>query len=314
MTIVIDKPGLQTTVQAAPFSGHRHVGMPAAGAADGLSACLANRLVDKNPTAPTLEITIDEMAFIARKTCAIAVAGAAEYVKVNDETATLYRSVRLTAGDKVRIGPARTGCRSYVAFAGNPSWKPVLGSWSTCLQAGLGGYEGRALLAGDILEFSANTFPSDAIETPDQFIPNLSGSYLLRVTEGPEFTKLEEDSRHRLFSDKWQSGQRSSRMGTILTGTPLELQDHNTMPSAAVFPGTIQCPPDGAPFLLGPDAQTTGGYPRVAQVIRADRHLIGQLRPGDRVQLVLTSPEKAQEIYRQKLKLLQPWLGDISLW
>ncbi|SIO05861.1 allophanate hydrolase [Parasphingorhabdus marina DSM 22363] len=314
MTIRIEKPGLQTTVQAAPFFGHRHVGMPAAGAADCLSSCLANRLVGKIPTAATLEVTLDAMEFTVRETCTIAVTGAAEYVKVNDEAATLHKSFRLTAGNKVRIGPARTGCRSYVAFAGDPSWNPVLGSWSTCLQAGLGGYQGRGLRAGDILEFSANNFPSDALETPVQFIPNLSGHHLLRVTAGPEFTKLEEDSRHRLFSNKWQSGQRSSRMGTMLAGTPLDLQDHNTMPSAAVFPGTIQCPPDGAPFLLGPDAQTTGGYPRVAQVIRADRHLIGQLRPGDRVQLVLTSPEKAQEIYRQKLKLLQPWLGDISLW
>ncbi|MEO0440198.1 MAG: biotin-dependent carboxyltransferase family protein [Pseudomonadota bacterium] len=314
MTIEIEKSGLQTTVQASPFSGHRHVGMPAAGAADSLSFVLANRLVGKSPGAAALEITLDDVIFTMRQDKTVSVTGATDFVRVNDAPASLHQSLNLEAGDRVHIGPAGSGCRTYVAFAGNPDWDSVLGSWSTCLQAGIGGFQGRALRAGDRLQISSEEFLSEPRQTPDHLKPNISGNYLLRITTGPEFGDLEEDAQKRLCSETWQVGRRSSRMGMVLQGTPLGLQNYGSMPSAAVFPGSIQCPPDGAPFLLGPDAQTTGGYPRIAQVIRADRHLIGQLRPNDRVQLLKTSPEKAQQIYRQKLALLRPWLGEVSLW
>jgi len=103
-------------------------------------------------------------------------------------------------------------------------------------------------------------------------------------------------------------------MGMALEGVPLHTSEASNMPSAAVFPGTIQLPPSGEPYLLGADAQTTGGYPRIAQVIRADRHLIGQLGSGSRVQFVHTTAERATEIYREKISLLSPWLGQINLW
>lgn len=314
MTIVIEKPGLQTMVQASPFSGHRHVGMPAAGAADSLSFLLANRLVGKSPDAAALEITLDDVIFTMRQDKTVSVTGAADFVRINDAPAPLHQCLNLEAGDRVHIGPAGRGCRTYVAFAGNPDWSPVLGSWSTCLQAGIGGFRGRALRAGDRLQISSEEFLSEPLQTPDHLKPNISGNYLLRITTGPEFGDLAEDAQKRLCAESWQVGRRSSRMGIVLQGTLLGLQNHDSMPSAAVFPGTMQCPPDGAPFLLGPDAQTTGGYPRIAQVIRADRHLIGQLRPNDRVQLLQTSPDKAQQIYRQKLALLRSWLGEVSLW
>ncbi|MEL6875039.1 MAG: biotin-dependent carboxyltransferase family protein [Pseudomonadota bacterium] len=314
MTIVIEKPGLQTTVQASPFSGHRHIGMPAAGAADSLCFALANRLVGKSASAAALEITLDDVVFTVRQARTVSVTGAADFVRVNDAPASLHQSLNLEAGDRVHIGPAGRGCRTYVAFAGNPDWDSVLGSWSTCLQAGIGGFQGRALQAGDRLRISSEERPAKPLQTPDHLKPNISGNYLLRITIGPEFGDLAEDAQKGLCAETWQVGRRSSRMGLTLQGTPLGLHNHGSMPSAAVFPGTIQCPPDGTPFLLGPDAQTTGGYPRIAQVIRADRHLIGQLRPNDRVQLLQTSPDKAQQIYRQKLTLLRPWLGEVSLW
>ena len=103
-------------------------------------------------------------------------------------------------------------------------------------------------------------------------------------------------------------------MGMALEASPLGTDESSNMPSAAVFPGTIQLPPSGQPYLLGPDGQTTGGYPRIAQVIRADRHLIGQLGSGSRIQLVPTTVERATEIYREKLSLLSSWLGQINLW
>lgn len=99
-------------------------------------------------------------------------------------------------------------------------------------------------------------------------------------------------------------------MGGALDGAPVAAPGDGRMPSAAVFPGTVQCPPSGVPFLLMADAGTTGGYPRIAQIIRADRHLMGQIRPGDTVRFLKVSPDKAAEVLRDKTALFSDWLGD----
>ena len=102
-------------------------------------------------------------------------------------------------------------------------------------------------------------------------------------------------------------------MGLQLEGGVLRLTENKALDSSAVFPGTIQCPASGAPFLLGCDAQTTGGYPRIAQIIRADRHLIGQLRPGAHVTLQQIKAAEARRLYRSKLSLLRKLQPDIAL-
>lgn len=97
-------------------------------------------------------------------------------------------------------------------------------------------------------------------------------------------------------------------MGGALDGSTIEDVPQMTLPSAAVFPGTVQCPPDGRPFLLMADAQTTGGYPQIAQVIRADRHIMGQIRPGDRVRFLRSDLDAAADILRAKSALFENWL------
>jgi allophanate hydrolase subunit 2 len=101
-------------------------------------------------------------------------------------------------------------------------------------------------------------------------------------------------------------------MGMQLTGPQLAVDSRGRMPSAAVFPGTIQCPEDGTPYLLSVDAQTIGGYPRVAQIARADRHLLGQLRPGDSLQLLPRQPVDAQQELRAKHDYWRKWLPGIE--
>ena len=133
---------------------------------------------------------------------------------------------------------------------------------------------------------------------------------MLRATPGPEANLLSAHAQAEFFKQTFYVSNRASRMGAELEGQPLELISDGRLPSAAVFPGTVQCPPSGLPFLLMADAQTTGGYPRIAQIIRADRHLLGQLRPGDRVQFRRTSPQEAARVLKEKTALFRPWLGD----
>lgn len=315
MTLTVTKPGLQTTLQGAPFSGHRHMGMPAAGAADCLSLALANHLVGKVAGAIAIEITLDDAKFTAERPIDIAVTGAATFVRINGEDRSLHELVHAKSGDEIHIGPADQGCRSYLAVAGEIDAQSLLGGQSTYLGAGLGGFEGRALRTGDRVQWIAGSASvTTGKKTPDGLRPTISGKSIIRVTVGPEFSALNSYSQEKLFEKKRVVGHRANRMGLNLQGTVLETENGAQMQSAPVFPGTLQCPPDGEPFLLGPDAQTTGGYPRIAHVIKADRHLIGQFRPGSEIQFVKIAGERATEIYRQKLSLLAPWLGAINLW
>lgn len=315
MSIRVVKAGLQTTLQGAPFTGSRHLGMPAAGAADCLSLALANFLVGRPCGAIAIEITLTEAIFEIVENCSVAVIGAAEYVRVNGQDGPPHQNLKLIAGDRLHIGPSHPGCRTYVALSGEIVADRLLGGQSTYLAAGLGGFHGRALRDEDIIRFS-QTSPTAGGDrtTPSALRPHYSNDNVIRVTAGPEATKPNDGLLDELCNGTYTVGSRASRMGLELAGAPLVASLSSDMPSAAVFPGTIQLPPEGKPFLLGPDAQTTGGYPRIAQVIRADRHLIGQLGPGSRIQFVHTTIDRAAEIHREKLLQLSSWLGQIKLW
>lgn len=315
MSIAVLKAGLQSTLQGAPFAGHRHLGLPAAGAADCLSLALANFLVGKSSSEIALEITLTDAIFEINAHCSIGVVGGAEYVRINDKDHPQHRTLRMDIGDKLHIGPTRPGCRTYVAISEEIGADRLLGGQSTYLAAGLGGFHGRALETGDVITFSHETQHIDLDRaTPESLRPRYSNDHVLRITPGPEASGLHDGLLADLCLKPYTIGARANRMGIELEGEPLVGGESSNMPSAAVFPGTIQLPPSGHPYLLGPDAQTTGGYPRIAQVIRADRHLIGQLSSGSRIQLVRTTPERATEIYQEKLSLLSSWLGQIKLW
>jgi len=315
MSLMVLKAGLQTSLQGAPFTGHRHIGMPAAGAADCLSLALANVLVGRPHDAIAIEITLTDAMFEIDESCMIAVVGAAAYVRINGRDHPRHQTLSLMAGDRLHIGPSRPGCRTYLAIAAEIDSDRLLGGGSTCLAAGLGGFHGRALQDGDIIRLSEISAALDAERTtPPALRPHFSDDHVLRVTPGPETGSPHEGLLDALCQTPWIAGSRASRMGIALEGISLGTGRSSDMPSAAVFPGTIQLPPSGRPYLLGPDAQTTGGYPRIAQVIRADRHLIGQLGSGSRIQFVQITTERATEILREKLALLSPWLGQIHLW
>jgi allophanate hydrolase subunit 2 len=274
MTFRILRPGLQTTVQAAPRGGQRHLGVPASGAADPLSLALANQLVGNALLAPALETTLTGVALRFERNCFAAITGAKAKAWLNGERVKRHRTLAVAAGDELEIGPAKSGARNYLAFAGGIEVDEVLGSASTYLPAGFGGFKGACY--------------------------------------GAEVDLLAKESRFDLFDTNFSVGHRADRMGLQLEGARFEVKSGGRLASAPVFPGTIQCPEDGRPFLLSIDAQTIGGYPRVAQVARADRHLIGQLRPGDHVRLLWRDADSARDELIAKHEYWREWLPDIT--
>ncbi|MGB5510597.1 MAG: biotin-dependent carboxyltransferase family protein [Woeseiaceae bacterium] len=310
MRITVLKPGLQTTLQSRPRIGLRHLGVPASGAADPLSLALANRLVANTWDAVALEVTLLGPTLRMNTDCAIAVVGASFDVMLNNVAMPLHETVFAAAGDVLSVGGCAKGARCYIAFSGGLGATEVLGSSSTYLTGELGGLQGRALQPGDELRVSPARVPG--LSTPAGFRIPMSTSWALRVCESFETDRLTGESRERLFESNWTVGRRSDRMGLKLDGARLDILSDGRMPSAAVFPGTVQCPENGAPFILSVDAGTVGGYPRVAQVVRADRHLLGQLKPGDHVRLLHRDMEVATRELRDKHDYWRGWITAIE--
>lgn len=310
MSITVLKPGLQTTIQSCPRIGLRHQGVASGGAADRLSLALANRLVANAWDTPALEATLLGPTLRFGVACAFGIAGAIAAVTLNGKSVASHETCFAAAGDELAIGATETGARIYVAFAGGLDAADVLGSQSTYLLAGLGGHEGRALRKGDMLRLAP--LAAEPLSTPGEYRPPMSSSWALRASASFEAEQLRSVSLKTLFETNWVVGRRADRMGLRLDGPRLDVSSSGRMPSAAVFPGTVQCPEDGMPYLLSVDAGTVGGYPRIAQVIRADRHLIGQLKPGDHVRLLLRNQEEATVDLRAKLDYWREWLADVE--
>ena len=310
MTVTVLRAGVQTSVQAGSRRGFRHIGVPAAGAADTLSLALANRLVGNNWDAAALEITAVGPALRFQRHTAVAVAGAPFELRLNGKPCKLHRTTVVSAGDVIDIGSTPVGLRAYLSVAGGFRVQQVLGSASTYMTGSFGGLEGRALDNDDVLEFSGDG-QVDIAETPDRFLPSFGHSWSLRTCASCETGMLDKGARSRLFGDKWTVSRRADRMGMQLEGPALPIRSDGRMPSAGVFPGTIQCTESGSPYLLAADSGTTGGYPRIAQVARCDRHLVGQMRPGDSMLLLERTVDDANAELAAKADYWQPWLPSI---
>ncbi len=312
MSIVIERPGLATLVEGAPRCGWRHRGVPAAGAADRLSLALANRLVGNALDAAGLEATLSGVTVRFETAAVIAVTGADCELRLDADRVAMHERLAVRAGARLDIGSARHGARSYLAVAGGIDVPSVLGSPSTYVPARLGGLDGRALTTGDRLGVANVAGDDGSAETPVEFRLHFGDAWTLRATRGSEFDWLDEPSEDAVFGERFLVSAHSDRMGVALDGPRLASRSTGQLDSTPVFPGTLQCPESGRPTLLGVDAQTTGGYPRIAEVIRADRYLIGQLRPGCQLRFLERTPELARRDFANSLGFWREWLPDVG--
>jgi len=312
MSFTVLEPGLQTTIQASARNGMRHLGVPASGAADPLSLAIANRLLGNDLLAPALEVTLVGPVLGFDASFALAATGGLAKVTLNGEPIEFHQTVLVNPGDELAIGSVEVGMRVYIAFAGGLQANDVLGSVSTYLPAALGGHKGRALVKDDVLRTQRESRLTDSLHTPEGFRPPITSRWTVRACRSAETHLLQEKQRDALVDTHWTIGRRADRMGMQLDGPALKISSDGRMPSAAVFPGTVQCPEDGSPFILSVDAGTTGGYPRIAQVARMDRHLLGQMRPGDHVRFLPREPQEAIAELHAKHDYWRKWLPGIE--
>lgn len=303
MEMKIHRGGMQTTVQDLGRTGHRGAGVPLCGAMDPVALRVANLLVGNAENAAALEFALVGPELEFSQDTVVALGG------VEWEGLPSWQPVAVRAGERVKIGTAKRGCRGYLAVAGGITVDPVMGSRSTYLRGSFGGFQGRALHDGDVLPLPAVTRQlGDHWRIDARVLPAYSPHPVVRVLRGAQT----EEFGAALFETEFKVSPQSDRMGLRLAGSTLVRSNKADLISSAVAPGTVQVPPDGKPIVLMADAQTIGGYPQGAHVISVDLPLMAQLRPGDAVRFAEVSLTEAQKLalaHEHTLALLREGLA-----
>jgi biotin-dependent carboxylase-like uncharacterized protein len=311
MSLRVVEPGLYSLVVDQGRPRWRSLGIPPGGAADRAALIVGNALVGNAAGAAALEITLAGPTLEAGADLACVVFGAPFELRIQEEKLLAGTTFMFRAGQRLHIGGTPAGARAYLCVAGGLQTPVVLGSRSALAPVGAGaelpcqpGAIGRRFVR--IEEFL--TGPADVL-------PEYLGSWQpLRVLPGPQadwfpqrgFVKPVEAEEPTL-PPRFAVSPASNRMGLRLRGAPLPVADRELV-SEPVCPGAVQVTRDGQCIVLGVDGQTIGGYPKIAQVIRADLDRLAQLRPGDQVGFVSVNLEEAEELYRRQQQALAEWV------
>jgi antagonist of KipI len=293
-TVCVLKPGMQTTVQDTGRWGFQSRGVPVAGPMDPVSHRLANALVGNDRDAATLEITLlgPELEFDDERL--VAVAGAEFALTLDGRPALEYAPFIVAAGSRLRFGARGRGARAYLAVSGGIAVPAILGSRATHLVSSMGGFGGRALVAGDRLPLGdASRAQAMPLAPQDATIALPDHQARIRVLAGPQVECFGADALDVLQSEPYRIAQNSDRMGFRLDGPRLTHARGADIISDATPLGVLQVPASGQPILLMADRQTTGGYPKIATVIAADIALAGQLAPADTISFAVCTPREA---------------------
>jgi antagonist of KipI len=301
------EPGAQSTVQDLGRPGQLRYGIPPSGPIDVWAFIAANRLVGNSDGAAGLECTVLGPRLEVGEACAVAVTGADMPITVNGHEVPAWTTLPLHAGDVLKLGPARTGVRAYVAVSGGIDVPQVLGSRSTYLRGRLGGLEGRALRRDDVLRLFPVAMPP-VRSTPRDARPDLAAEPEIRVVLGPQDDRLAREGIEALLAGPYEMLPQSDRMGARMRGPRIQHTRGHDIISDGIALGSIQVPGDGQPIALLVDRQSTGGYTKVATVCSIDIGRLGQVKPGHRLRfraVTLAEAHRALRETRTSLKRME---------
>lgn len=323
MSLHVLKPGALSLLQDLGRYGYQRFGVLVGGAMDEWSHRFANALVGNDDNEATLEITLTGPTLRFDDSLMVAVCGADMTPVVDGAGGTLAlphgRPVLIKAGSQLRFGVRIAGARAYLAVRGGFDVAAVMGSRSTYVRGGFGGFQGRALEKGDVLRVRSGRVPERAPAPPSGFenaasdraaqtlsVPGspiiapavaIAPVQAIRIIAGRHWDVFTVEARRRLLESEFRIAAQSDRMGYRLQGPELARARPIEMISEPVTAGTIQVPPDGQAIVLMADRQTTGGYPKIASVASVDLRLLAQMAPPQALRLQLITLGDAQKIY-----------------
>jgi biotin-dependent carboxylase-like uncharacterized protein len=313
----IIQPGLLTTVQDFGRVGYQNLGIGVSGALDPIALRAANALVGNAPSAGALEVLdVGPTIVIGADDVRISFAGASTAIEILPDIAAAggkriqsMRSIRLRRGEVVRVGSLSDGAVLYIAVEGGFAIEPMLGSVSTDIRSGIGGWQGRALVAGDRIPLRL----AHATDQDDHLIEGLDlrPPSVVHAIPGPQSDYFSESELARFFASEYVVGA-SNRMGMRLEGRSIAHARGYNITSDAIASGSIQVTGNGQPIVLLADRQTTGGYPKIATGVSADVPALGRLPIGARIRFAAVSMERAQQLRRILLAEIEQIPGRIA--
>jgi antagonist of KipI len=299
MSILINKAGILTTVQDLGRNGFRRFGINQNGAMDKTAVRLINSLLATHENTAVLEAHFPAPEILFEEPALFSLGGADFAARLNGAALENWRIYYAEKGSVLKFTEKVFGNRAYLSIKGGFAIENWLGSASTNLKAGIGGFRGRKLQNGDRIRFNSKfkvQSPKFKYRISNSLIPFYSKFPTVRVVEGAEFRLLTSQSREKILQRNFTITPNSDRMGFRLTGEPLFLENKTELVSSAVNFGTIQLLPDGQMIVLMADHQTTGGYPRIANVIPTDLPLLAQLGANDKVAFHTISIAEAENL------------------
>ncbi|MEP7109607.1 MAG: biotin-dependent carboxyltransferase family protein [Ferruginibacter sp.] len=300
MVIKIIKPGIFTTIQDLGRNGHRSAGIGPGGAMDFFAASVANFLVGNEEKYPVIEMHFPAAEILFEEQALVSVTGGDFSGFIDDEPIRLWRPCLIKKNQKLWFKKFIRGARAYLAIRGGMESENWLNSFSTHVKVKAGGHKGRPLLRDDIIPLNA-TVRLKLIEN----FPGISGmvnqvyqpTNLIRCIAGPEWDLMKDESKTQFSRLPFSVTVQSDRMGYRLQARNLAMKDPVQLISSPVDTGTIQLLPDGQLIVLLADHQTTGGYPRIANVIGVDLPKLAQLPVHSEIHFELLGIENAEEAF-----------------
>jgi allophanate hydrolase len=311
--VKVTAPGFHTTLQDQGRRGFQHVGVPVSGALDRNGYMLANALVGNAPNAACLEIigSGPELEIIASSVrIALVGGGGLEIAGRDGAPVPSGQTARLAKSETVRVRLGGDAFCSYLAIESGFDVPLCLGSRSTYSRAGFGGFAGRPLRSGDLLHGFANDVAArDEVTFSEP--RNLALDQPIRVVLGPQHEYFTDAAIEEFLHGSYSITPASDRMGFRLAGPTLEHKGDYNIVSDGIVAGSIQVPGSKLPIVLMADAQTTGGYPKIATVISADLPVLGVRGAGRKVRFQSVSREEAETIRRAEHQRLMSVIREI---
>jgi antagonist of KipI len=297
------KPGLQTTVQDLGRHGCQQYGISPSGAMDSYSMKLANILTGNPLGEAVLEAAMLGPSLEALNDVSIAICGGDLQPMVNEQEMPMWKSFSFKKGEVLSFGKLKSGARAYISFAGGIDVPLMLGSKSTFINGKLGGFNGRALEAGDILYGHPAVGKNKFLH--HDLIPEFKKQLAVRVILGPHLEKFSMGTIEQFLSSEYMISAQSNRMGYRMNGPKLSHIGDADIISDAIPLGGIQVPANGQPIILMAERQTTGGYARIATVISVDIPALAQAQPGSVIRFKNVSIEEAQDLYIERRRFFK---------
>jgi len=291
------RPGIHTTLQDLGRPGFMKYGTPASGAADRFSARVANWLVGNPAGAALLEVTLFRLEILALNDVVIAITGGDLSPVVNGNPVGMWQAIAVGKGERVLFRARKKGLRAYLAVRGGFSGPVFLGSRSVFVR----GMMGSPLQAGDILEIEEAREKSLSLKKlSPEMIPLFSIQKPLRVILGPQEDRFTPRGIETFLSSSYKVTPQSDRMGYRLEGPKIEHLKGADIVSEPIARGGIQVPGDELPIILLWDAQVSGGYTKIANVISSDLDRLAQVMPGESLRFAAVSLEEAHQARREE--------------